>query len=211
MASWWLAKGGPVVDHLVYAVPDLDAGVAELQDKLRLTLSPGGPHIGLGTRNLLANLGGGAYLEVIGPDPDQPKPEQPRPFGIDDLAAPRLVAWATRVENISEVVDRARIRGYDPGPVTAMSRRRPDGVLLEWQLTPPMAGVLPFLIDWGTTPHPTESLPAGLELVSFRAFHRDPVLVQKGLSILGHELDLGLGEPGLLAVVRTPNGEVVLR
>jgi hypothetical protein len=92
-----------------------------------------------------------------------------------------------------------------------MSRRRPDGVLLEWQLTPPMAGVLPFLIDWGSTPHPTESLPAGLGLVSFSAFHRDPVSVQKGLSILGQELDLGLGEPGLMAALRTPNGEVVLR
>jgi hypothetical protein len=211
MASWWLAKGGPVVDHLVYAVPDLDAGVAELQDKLRLTLSPGGPHIGLGTRNLLANLGGGAYLEVIGPDPDQPKPEQPRPFGIDDLAAPRLVAWAIRVENISEVVDRARIRGYDPGPVTAMSRRRPDGVLLEWQLTPPVAGVLPFLIDWGTTPHPSADAVQGavLERLSISGYRKEDVY--KGLKALGLDFAVGYGPPGLAAEIRTPDGEVVLK
>jgi hypothetical protein len=195
-----------LIDHLVYAVPDL-----ALADDLGLGLSPGGPHIGLGTRNFLASLGGGAYLEVIGPDPDQPTPEGPRPFGIDDLSAPKLVAWAVRVENINEVVDRAKAQGYDPGPVMSMSRRRPDGVLLEWLLTPPAGGVLPFLIDWGSTPHPANSLPAGLELRSFTASHPDPDSVRKGLEALREELELTQGEPGLHAVLRTPNGDVVLK
>lgn len=195
-----------MIDHVVYAVPDL-----ALADDLGFSLSPGGPHIGLGTRNLLANLGGGAYLEVIGPDPDQPVPEGPRPFGIDELTAPKLVAWAVRVENIDDVVERAKAQGYDPGPVMAMSRRRPDGVLLEWQLTPPVAGVLPFLIDWGTTPHPTGSLPGGLELHSLTASHPDSAKVHRGLEALGEQLDVGQGEPGLRAVVRTPDGEVVLK
>jgi glyoxalase-like protein len=195
-----------LIDHLVYATPDLD-----VVDRLGIPLSPGGRHVGRGTRNFLAGLGGGAYLEVIGPDSEQPEPAAPRPFGIDDLAEPRLVAWAARVEGINEVVERAKSQGYDPGPVTGMSRRRPDGVLLKWQLTLSAQGLLPFLIDWGTTPHPSKDAVQGSELVSFQGFHPDPISVYKGLSALGVELEVGTGEIALVAVIRTPGGEVVLR
>jgi hypothetical protein len=194
------------IDHLVYAVPE-----SAVVDRLGIPLSPGGRHVGFGTRNFLADLGGGAYLEVIGPDPGQPEPGRPRPFGIDSLTGPRLVGWAVRVTGIAEAVSRARERGYDPGPVTAMSRRRPDGVLLEWQLTPSQPGLLPFLIDWGGTPHPSGDARKGSELVSLRGFHPSPNDVHKGLEALGAELDVAVGEPALVAVIRTPDGEVVLR
>ncbi|CAM3866223.1 VOC family protein [Kibdelosporangium persicum] len=190
----------------MYAMPDLARA-----DGLGIDLSEGGSHVGRGTRNLLAGLGDGAYLEVIGPDPDQPEPDEPRPFGIDELTEPRLVAWAVRVRDIHDVVGRAKTKGYDPGPVLPMSRRRPDGVLLEWQLTPMTAGIMPFLIDWGGTPHPTESLPPGQELVSLTGFHPTPEEVHKGLEALGEHLVVNQGPFGLLAVLRTPNGEVVLR
>jgi len=85
-----------VVDHLVYATPDLDATVRELRAQ-GVPLTVGGPHPGLGTRNQLADLGDGAYLEVIGPDPEQPPAR--RPFGIDELTRPGLVTgpsgWTT--------------------------------------------------------------------------------------------------------------------
>lgn len=195
------------LDHLVYAMPDL----ARAQD-LGIELSEGGRHIGRGTRNLLANLGGGAYLEVIGPDPDQPEPDEPRPFGIDTLTAPKLVAWAVRVENIDDVVERAKAQGYDPGPVVPMSRERPDGLVLAWRLTPMLPGVLPFLIDWGTTPHPTESLPSGLELESLLVQHYDKDMLYKGLKALGiRDFAVGYGPTGLEATILAPTGEVVLR
>lgn len=195
-----------LIDHLVYAVPDL-----AVVDRLGLPLTPGGPHVGLGTRNHLAGLGNGAYLEVIGPDPDQPEPDYPRPFGIDDITEPKLVAWAVRVSGIDEAVERAQAQGYDPGKAVAMSRQRSDGFLLEWRLTPPVAGLLPFLIDWGTTPHPAESLDNSVELVAFTASHPDPALIHKGLKALGIDLAVEQGDPELRAVLRTPAGEVVLR
>lgn len=201
-----MGEGNDLIDHIVYAVPDL-----ALADGLGISLTPGGPHLGLGTRNLLAGLGGGAYLEVVGPDPEQPEPEGARQFGIDDLTGPRLVAWAARVENIHDVVARSKAQGYDPGPVMPMSRRRPDGVLLEWQLTPPLVGVQPFLIDWGTTPHPADSLGQDVELVSLTIQHPAPDDIRRGLSVLGEKVPVEPGEPGLRAVLRTPDGEVVLR
>ena len=82
------------LDHLVYAVPDLAAGVAAMTALLGVAPSPGGPHPGLGTRNFLVSLGESCYLEIIGPDPEQPQPSRPRPFGLDRLAGGRLVSWA---------------------------------------------------------------------------------------------------------------------
>ncbi|MEZ7125980.1 VOC family protein [Nonomuraea sp. AD125B] len=75
------------LDHLVYATPDLDATVAELERRLGVRAAVGGRHPGLGTRNRLIGLGGRSYLEVIGPDPEQEEPAGPRPFLINWGAA----------------------------------------------------------------------------------------------------------------------------
>ena len=44
----------------------------------------GGSHPGLGTHNALLSLGDESYLEIIAPDPTQPKPDHPRIFGLDE-------------------------------------------------------------------------------------------------------------------------------
>src|SRR5215467_15258569 len=82
------------VDHLVYAAPDLNRGVEEIEKLLGVRATPGGQHPGRGTRNSLVALGSACYLEIIAPDPEQPRPAAPRWFGIDDLRASRLVTWA---------------------------------------------------------------------------------------------------------------------
>lgn len=203
-----------MLDHLVYATPDLDATVADLAGRGIRTV-PGGAHVGLGTRNHLAGLGGGSYLEVIGPDPEQPAPSGPRPFGIDELTTPGLVAWCARpARPLEEVSTAARGAGHDPGAVVDMSRLRPDGVLLRWRLTLPteVPGVLPFLIDWLDSPHPSESLPDDLQLQSFRLTHPYPVPVRVILAALGevHTAEVSGGPVSLSATIRTPEGDVTL-
>jgi hypothetical protein len=204
-----------LIDHLVYATADLAATVADLERRLGVSLTPGGQHVGRGTRNYLAGLGAGAYLEVIGPDPEQAEPDQPRPFGVDELAEPRLLTWAARVSDLAAAVSRARAAGYDPGPVMAMSRRRSDGVLLEWELTVPDVesenGLVPFLIDWGATPHPAEDATPGVELVSLTGVHPSPDRVAAKLAALDQSLVVEAGPtPGLCAVLRSSVGDVVL-
>jgi len=46
-----------VIDHLVYATVHLARTVDELNSRFGIKLTPGGQHVGLGTRNFLADLG----------------------------------------------------------------------------------------------------------------------------------------------------------
>src|SRR5471030_1014335 len=84
------------IDHLVYATPDVDKTVEALGKLLGVKAAPGGRHPGRGTRNALIGLGPRCYLEIVGPDLEQPAPAQPRWFLIDSLHEARLVAWAAR-------------------------------------------------------------------------------------------------------------------
>jgi hypothetical protein len=121
------------LDHLVYATPDLDASVEELAERLGTDPVPGGAHPGWGTRNALIGLGPGSYLEVIGPDPGQPRSDHPRPFLIDELTSARLVTWAYRHPDPESMRDTLELalrsafgeQGALLGPLRAMSRTRP--------------------------------------------------------------------------------------
>lgn len=206
---------GSHLDHLVLAGPDLAATVAWFTELTGVPPVSGGSHVGLGTANFLVRLGDGGYLELIGPDPDQPEPESPRPFGIDELSEPRIVTWAVRADDLEALIADARAAGYDPGPPQAMSRRAPDGTLLEWRLTRPRFdygdGLVPFLIDWGTTPHPTTRDLPEVRLAELRAMHPDPASVRPALVALRADLHIDIGEPvAIRAVVRGASGPVAL-
>jgi len=208
--------GSAPIDHIVYGASDLAAAVEELAELLGVHAATGGRHVGRGTHNALLDLGGGAYLEIIALDPEQPRPAGPLPFALDRVHLPRLVGWASRATDIDRRVTAARERGYDPGDVQAMSRRRPDGLLLEWRLTrhvpDPDRLVVPFLIDWGGSPHPSESVPRGVRLAELRAEHPEPAGVRADLEALGVPLRVDEGpEPALLAALDTPRGRMVLR
>lgn len=204
-----------MIDHIVYAAPDLGIAVSQLERRLGVRPAFGGKHPGIGTSNALLALDGGAYLEIIAPDPERPAPPQPRPFGIDGLSGPRLAGWAVKASDIDERVRRARGAGYDPGEVMDFGREREDGTRLSWRFTfPPSSGdgLVPFLIDWGDTPHPSAGSPAGCSLVSLRGEHPRPERVLAMLRALEVELEVGSGsEPALVVALDTPNGRVELR
>src|SRR5215472_3629188 len=185
------------VDHLVYACPDLQAGLDRIESLLGVRPTPGGRHPGAGTRNALLSLGPSSYLEIIGPDPEQPEPAEPRLFGIDALTSPRLAAWAATEEDLEKRAADARKQGIRLGQVKAGSRRSPEGALLSWRYTSPAAvigdGLVPFFIDWGTTPHPAAHAARGAQLVAFRAEHPDAASVRDVLRKLGLDLPVAAG------------------
>jgi hypothetical protein len=204
------------IDHLVYATPDLNNGVKQIETLLGVHATPGGQHPGEGTRNALVALGPTSYLEIIGPDPEQPKPAGPRKFRIDDLNESRLVTWAAKGTNLPQVVADARRRGVPVGDVIPGSRRTPGGVLLSWHISNQRAmvadGLVPFFIDWGDTPHPATSAAAGATLISLRAEHPEPDRVERMLGELGLEVRVvKAAKASLVATIAGTRGRVELR
>ena len=204
------------VDHLVYTVPDLQQGIDTAEKLFGVRATPGGQHPGLGTRNALVALGPASYLEIIGPDPEQPPPKDPRRFGIDTLAAPRLAAWAARESDLDRFAAEAAARGVKLGPVGSGSRKRPDGVLLSWRFTSPSTvlagGIVPFFIDWGASPHPSQTAAPGATLTVLRSEHPDPSSVTELLRSLGLTMPVAkAAAPALIAEVDCPKGHVTLR
>src|SRR5947207_1391987 len=165
------------VDHLLYATPDLDLGVATIEKLLGIHATTGGQHLGFGTRNALVALGPLMYLEIIGPDPDQPKPAGPRRFGIDDLKGPKLIGWVSRATALDALVTRARAQGIALGDALSGGRKRPDGTMLTWRYTDPSAVIehrlIPYFMDWDDSPHPATTAAPGARLVALRAEHPD--------------------------------------
>ncbi|MHC3469738.1 VOC family protein [Streptomyces sp. 7R007] len=202
----------PHLDHLVLATPDLAATVADFTRRTGVSPAPGGAHVGLGTRNYLVSLGGCSYLEIIGPDPEQADPDGERPFDVDELARARTVTWAISPPDLDAAVAAARSRGYDPGDVRAMGRRRPDGTVLRWRLTDGdtahPSGLVPFLIDWGSSIHPTASGLPVTPLLSMSASAPDPDELRPLLAAVGTELPLRRGPVNLTFTVDTPRGPV---
>ena len=176
----------------------------------------GGRHPGEGTRNAIIRIGDSMYLELIASDPDQPGPPRPRWFGLDDLTASRLVTWAAKAADLDRRVAAARAGGLELGDVRSGRRELDGGGVLWWRLTYPNvrlgAGLVPFLIDWGESPHPASTAPGGVELVALRGAHPDPASITGLVRQLGIELEVvPAASAELIATLETPRGWLELR
>ncbi|TCO28146.1 glyoxalase-like protein [Kribbella steppae] len=198
-----------MLDHLVFATRDLAGAVERFAAATGVEPAEGGRHEGRGTRNYLVGLGASSYLEIIGPDVERPG-SQPAPFGIDELEGDRLVTWAVRPDNIEAAAAVAKEAGADLGPILPMSRTTPTGEVLSWRLAAkhpaPYDGIVPFLIDWGTSRHPAGSGLPSVELLEFGATHPRPDEVSAVLEALEVALPVVSGAPGLKATVGGPGG-----
>jgi Glyoxalase-like domain len=204
----------PLLDHLVYAVPDLDEAARAFTKATGVAPAEGGRHLGRGTRNVLVGFGETSYLEIIGPDPGHPAdPGVTMPFGLADSSGPRLLTWAAHPADIEAATAASAAAGADHGEIWPLSRRTPTGTLLTWRLASvhpaPLDGIAPFLIDWGDTPHPAATLPR-LALRGLRATHPDPAAVSTVLDALNLRLDVEEGPAGLWALLETPRGLVII-
>ena len=203
-----------IVDHLVYATPDLDAAIERVEQLFSVRAAIGGRHPGWGTKNALLSLGPKVYLEIMGPDPGQPEPKQPRPFGMETMSKPRLVSWVVRTDDLQSVIDKAKQQKLDLGELQEKSRKKPDGSVLKWTMTDlrknRMDGTIPYFINWGDSAHPAENSPKGCSLIKLEVFHPDVNRVNELLRKLGIDLKVGLGPVALKATIESPKGQIVL-
>jgi hypothetical protein len=204
------------LDHIIYATPDLDRAIEEIEALTGVAPVRGGSHPGRGTRNALLSLGPDTYIEILAPDPAQSA--DALALAHDRIPATgRIINWAAKCNDLEAALETAGAGGLDLGSIEPMSRSLPSGSRLDWRLTRGDllgGGLVPFLIDWGQSPHPALTAPAGCTLRYFRAEHFDPVRVREQLSLIGLQdvLEISQGSsPRILAGLSTPRGNVVLQ
>lgn len=132
------------IDHLVIAVPDLDAAVKTYRD-LGFTVAPGGSHTGAGTYNALIAFRDGAYLELLAFS--EPRPEHRWWAGLQRGGG--LVDFCLQTDDLAGDAKRLREAGVEMGEPERGERARPDGVSVRWVTAQPRGlhrGVAPFVI-----------------------------------------------------------------
>lgn len=205
-----------VVDHLVFSCSDLHSGIEYVADHLGVSPVLGGRHPEWGTHNALLSLGNSTYLEIIAPDPDVDERVQ-RPEVFTGTGSGSLSTWAASLGDLPARQSRARLAGHSFGDILKGSRVTDSGLLLEWSLTNPMTrlkgGVVPFLIDWGRSPHPSGACTKGCILRRLSLLHPDPESVCEIFSQIGLRLSESLrvmraARPGMVATIETPRGEI---
>ena len=209
-----------MLDHIVVVTGNLSQDASWLAERTGVKGKVGGSNPVNGTCNILFPLGDGAYFELLAAD-DQPArtPEREPPFGLARLTGMAVAAWSAQVPDFDAAVSRAREVGVPLGEVVKMSRRRPDGHELRWRMTYPAdtdpERLCPFLIDWGSSEHPSTGMDQAtfLAIDEFITLSPAPREVEGWLAALGVPADVRVTESdvcGFRVAVRGPEGAAVL-
>lgn len=133
------------IDHVTIAGSNLRELEAEFEN-LGMKTDYGGPHSNGVTHMSLLGFDDGSYIELISVMKTGPSPVWTK--FIEEDGGP--CAWAVQVDDIASEVARIRKLGITATGPEDYSRKRPDGILVEWQLgftgDKAPGATLPFLI-----------------------------------------------------------------
>ena len=211
------------LDHLVVGAADLAQGAAYVKETLGVDIPYGGVHDKMGTHNHLMQLDGNVFLEVIAINPAIAPPGRPRWYRLDDpfirqriAAQPSLLTWVVNTNRIDAAMRQAafsfdQAEQISRGGLSWYFGLPQDGRLLA-------GGMLPYLIEWQTTAHPSRGMAdLGCRLAGLEIHHPYPSWVRSILeSIEAAELAKIRALPRdnvpyLTATIHTPKGLKVLR
>jgi Glyoxalase-like domain len=197
------------LDHVIFAVPDLEAAARGLESRHGLASIEGGRHAGWGTANRIVPLVE-TYVELITLVDEAEAAASPFgrwvAAGIGS-AAGRPLGWVARTERIDEIAERLGLT------VSSGSRPGRDGGLLRWRL----AGVeeaaaepaLPFFVEWGEgTPLPGRTEiehPAGAVRLERLGLSGDEERVAAWLGTDDLPINVSAGPPAVTEVVLASN------
>ena len=203
------------LDHVVYAVPDLDEAAVRFRGEFGLDSTEGGRHERWGTANRIVPLGD-QYLELIAALDEPMAAETAFGSGVLERAAGGggWFTMAAVADDLDAVASRLGIE------VDSGSRTRPDGQTVRWRMAglddPRREAWMPFFLIWDISDelHPGRArarhgVPAtGLGRVEVGG---DAERLRTWLG--GDELPIRAtdDEPGIHRVaITTPDGELVI-
>jgi len=201
------------IDHIIWACTDLEAGIETFEAMSGVRAEVGGKHPDLGTHNALMHLGNRCYLEIVAPDPNQGGGPWSRT--LKSMSEASLLHWVIARPNLGDYT--SGLSGLIGGDneVTEISRQHPKLGLLEWQLLMlpkhEYGCLVPFLIDWHDTTHPTELLEPVCTLSRIRITTPQLADIMKISAWLGLNAEFTEGEEAKLeCVIETPKGQLTL-
>ena len=205
-----------IIDHIVYAVPDLEQAMQDFESKTGVAPAFGGYHTHQGTKNAIVNIGQEAYLEIITVDPANEAISGPRWMGVDLIQEPKVTRWSLKSDQLSS--DSAILHTYDSrmGEIKGGQRNTSSGDLLSWMMIMPLPDpeieIVPFITSWGTdSTHPTSNLRQECSLLGIQFTHPQPELVLDVWQGLGLRESIDRGAVAQIKLVLdTPKGRVEL-
>jgi hypothetical protein len=203
------------LDHVVYAVRDLDEAAARFRRAFGLDSVAGGRHAGWGTANGIVPLGE-EYLELIGVV-DAREAEATK-FGRSLLERTKAgEGWYTIAVASDDVVLIGERLGLE---IDAGSRARPDGEVLRWRMAgledPRREPWMPFFLTWDVpgSLHPGHARAGhaiGVEGIAWVEVGGDAEQLREWLGDEELPIRVTSGEPGIRRVaVATSDGDLVI-
>jgi catechol 2,3-dioxygenase-like lactoylglutathione lyase family enzyme len=203
------------LDHVVYAVPDLDEAAIRFRESFGLDSTEGGRHERWGTANRIVPLGD-QYLELVAAVDARIAAQTPFGMGVLERAAGGG-GWFT-IAAVADDLDAVASRlGIE---VDSGSRTRPDGKTVRWRMAalddPRREPWMPFFLIWdvGGNLHPGRARAGhGVRAngIAWVEVGGDSERLHAWLG--GDELPIrvGEGEPGIHRVaISIADGELVI-
>jgi len=203
------------IDHVVYAVPDLDGAAVPFRERFGLDSTEGGRHERWGTANRIVPLGD-EYLELVAVVDAPAAAETGFGRGVLERAAGGG-GWFT-IAAVADDLDAVASRlGIE---VDSGSRTRPDGESIRWRMAalddPRREPWMPFFLTWdvGRDLHPGRARAGhGVRANGISWIEVGGEAERLHAWLGGDELPIrvGDGESGILRVaISTPDGELVI-
>ena len=205
-----------VIDHIVYAVPDLDQAILDFEAKTGVRPTFGGYHQHKGTKNALVNIGNGTYLELITVDHENKTIAAPRWMGVDLITEAQVTRWSLKSDQLERDSQALSNFNLKMGQIEGGQRNTATGDLLSWMMILPLAEpaveIAPFVTSWGADSiHPTQNLSPICPLLQIKFVHPQP----DALADLWRKLELSYpiipgANPQIKVVLDCPKGEIEL-
>jgi catechol 2,3-dioxygenase-like lactoylglutathione lyase family enzyme len=201
------------LDHILLGCGDLDKGIEFVERHLGVRAAFGGVHPGRGSRNALLSLGERHYLEIIAPDPKQPRSADVRQ--LYKIESPRLIGWAAHVDDMDALSRKLTAAEIAFDPPRDGARQRPSGQTLRWKalsLRDDAGGLLPFFIEWSKgSPHPASDAPGGCRIDRFELATPRRDELRASTERLGLDVSVAnASKPDLRATLSGPKGHLSL-